>query len=121
MAGYVLGERSAARASVAAQSLAGNRADRTIEEMLNLNDRIDRLLLVVEAMWSLMREQRYSDSQLRELIEQLDGGDGIVDGRRSVKPQRCPGCDSMVEPGRPTCAICGHDMPTEVPTFGTRI
>ncbi len=116
MAGYVLGTRSMARASLAGHSLSSVPTNRT-DQVADVNDRVDRLLLVVEAMWSLLRESGYDDEDLRAAIEQLDRADGVVDGRRRRRPRPCPTCDSMVEPGRASCAICGHPMPHDSGPF----
>ena len=48
-----------------------------------LDDRIDRLLLVVEAMWGLLREHTgLADEELFRRIEAVDLEDGVSDRRR---------------------------------------
>jgi hypothetical protein len=85
-------------------------------ELHDVNERIDRLLLVVDALWTLLKDTGYTDEQLRERIHEIDLADGVADGRRTPRPVRCTSCDSMVEVGRATCAFCGApvDGPTDV-------
>lgn len=111
LTGYVMGERSAARAATFARGAAASSSALQKGELGDLHDRIDRLLLVVDAMWDLLKEQGLSDEQLIERIKTLDGADGTLDGKRTPVPSRCPSCSSMISPERSTCAFCGADAP----------
>lgn len=111
--GYVAGERTAARAATYARSAGASSAGQTTAELMEVNNRVDRLLLVVDAMWSLLRESGWTDAQLRQRIEDLDSSDGLMDGRRTPLARQCPKCAAMVGAERSTCAFCGADMPTE--------
>lgn len=111
LTGYVMGQRSAARAASHARGAATAAASTTAGQLYDLDRRIDRLLLVTDAMWSLLREQGFTDEQLAERIRQLDEEDGILDGIRRHKPVRCPACESVNEPGRSGCVICGKELP----------
>ncbi len=110
--GYVMGEKSATRAASFARGAGAADAAALGLEIDDLNERVDRLLLVVESMWSLLREHGYTDEQLASRIRHIDGEDGTADGRRTLRPTRCPKCDSMVEPGRSTCTYCGAAIAT---------
>lgn len=105
--GYVMGERTTTRSAALARAAGAADASALNEAVVDLDLRIDRLLLVVEAMWSLLKEHGYTDEQLASRIRAIDAEDGDSDGRRTLRPSRCPRCDSMVEPGRPTCTYCG--------------
>ncbi len=74
---------------------------------LTLEERYHRLLLVVEAMWSILKEHGHTDEELRDRIRALDSADGVIDGRRSFPPRKCRSCGSLVEGGRVRCQICG--------------
>jgi hypothetical protein len=104
--GYVMGERAASRAASLTRAAAGS-AGSTAGEFHDVNERVDRLILVVDAMWSLLKDSGWTDEQLRERLKQIDLVDGVEDGRRTPQPSRCAKCDSMVEVGRSTCAFCG--------------
>ena len=107
LTGYVLGERAASRAATFSRNAGAAAGSTGAGQMYDLDLRVDRLLLVVDAMWSLLRENGYSDEDLAARIRELDESDGVLDGKRTQQPSRCPSCQSMVQPGRATCAFCG--------------
>jgi hypothetical protein len=110
VAGYVMGTRASARAgamSVLANhmTLTGSAAD----AVAALDERVDRLLMVVEALWSLLREHGYTDEQLAARIAELDLADGVADGRHAQKASVCKSCDSKIPAGMLRCQICGTE------------
>jgi hypothetical protein len=114
VAGYVMGTRASARAgamSVVANNmtLTGSSAD----ALATLDERVDRLLMVVEALWSLLREHGYTDQQLTARINELDVADGIADGRHTQKSPVCKSCDSKIPAGMVRCQICGTESGIE--------
>lgn len=109
--GYVLGERAASRAAAFSRDAGAAAGGAGAGELYDLNLRMDRMLLAVDAMWSLMRDSGLSDDDLAERIRMLDEADGVADGRRTPQPIRCTSCDSMIAPGRATCTFCGADAP----------
>ena len=111
LSGYVLGERAAARAAAYSRSAGAGAGSQVVGDIHDLNDRIDRLLLVVDALWSMLKERGYTDEDLAERIRRIDTADGTADGARRPRPRPCPKCKSMVEPGRQTCAFCGAEAP----------
>ena len=98
LTGYVLGQHGAQSARLA--STVSNRSGSGVEELLDLHDRVDRLLLVVDGIWSLLEDAGYTDEQLRQRIQEIDLADGTEDGRRTqlvaqcavVMPRSRPGC-----------------------------
>jgi hypothetical protein len=74
-----------------------------------LDARVDRLLLVIEAMWGMMKEQGLTDEQLAARIAEIDNSDGIIDGRRVIPAVTCKSCGSKVMGGLPRCQICGTE------------
>jgi hypothetical protein len=105
--GYVMGEKAAAKASLFSRGAAAAEGAYSAAEIDELDARIDRLVLVVHSMWSLLKEHGYTDEQLGARIRSLDLDDGDADGRRRLQPSRCGSCNSLVEPGRSTCTYCG--------------
>lgn len=83
--------------------------------ILDINERVDRLVMVVEAMWSLLEESGHTKEQLEERITALDQIDGTEDGRSQRRRLRCPKCDSMVVEGIGHCQICGEKVGEESP------
>ena len=110
IAGYVMGQRTAARA--AGMSVVANHmsvAGGSVEALAELDARVDRLLLVIEAMWGMMKEQGLTDEQLAARIAEIDNSDGVIDGRRVVPALTCKSCGSKVMGGLPRCQICGTE------------
>ena len=107
IAGYVLGQRSAGRAAGMA-SVASAFASSPTAKIHALDDRIDRLMLVVESMWSLLEESGYTVEQLMQKIAALDGSDGEMDGQVSTAAGRCEDCGAMLGRGLTICQFCGH-------------
>lgn len=108
IAGYVLGQRGAARAAGMASSAATFAASPTAK-IQALDDRIDRLVLVVESMWSLLEESGYTAEQLIERIQALDAADGTVDGQTARSAGRCRNCGAMLGRGLAICQFCGTE------------
>ncbi len=108
--GYVMGEKAATRAASHARNAGAVDARAFRDDINQLDERIDRLLLVVDAMWSILKEHGYNDEQLIQRIRMMDMDDGVADGKRLAFPQKCTKCDALVEPGRPTCTYCGAVM-----------
>lgn len=83
-----------------------------------LEDRLNRLSIVVEAMWSLLEDAGYSREDLAERIEQVDAADGQTDGRAVRPALRCPQCDSAVAADAALCQFCGWTNPNPDPLAG---
>ena len=107
MWGFVMGQKSAAQASAFARSAGSADALTSTRKLNDVDDRIDRLLLLVEAMWALLKEQGFTDQQLADKLVELDQGDGSVDGMRSRKPSDCRSCGSKIAAGLGACQFCG--------------
>lgn len=87
--------------------LSGSGSGPSQEDLLDIHDRIDRLVLVLEAMWSLLEEGGYTAEQLKERIEAIDAADGAEDGKRTARIAQCRACGSKVAAGLPACQFCG--------------
>lgn len=109
LTGYILGQQGAQSARLA--STAAGQGGPGARELLEVHDRVDRLILVVDAMWSLLEEAGYSDEQLRERIAAIDAADGVEDGRRTPLPSVCRSCGAKVAAGLASCQFCGTAMP----------
>lgn len=115
--GYVMGQKSATQAAAFARAAGTADAMEYRMRLIDVDERIDRLVLLVEAMWSLMREQGFSDEDLAARLMELDAGDGLADGRRTSPPRTCSSCGSKVAAGIPACQICGEPMPGDTTPF----
>lgn len=108
IAGYVMGSRAAGRAAGMAASAAQFGSNPT-NKLYDLDERIDRLTLIIQAMWSLLEEQGLTSEQLQARVDELDGVDGRVDGRVTPQAGTCAACGARVNPGAGACQFCGHD------------
>jgi hypothetical protein len=76
-----------------------------------LQERVDRLVLVVHAMWSLIAEKtNLTEADLLQRMNDLDAADGVVDGRVTRPPIRCS-CGAMVNRKLHRCLFCGKEAP----------
>ncbi|MGD0744774.1 MAG: zinc ribbon domain-containing protein [Verrucomicrobiota bacterium] len=77
-----------------------------------LSHDVDRLLMVTEALWTLMKQEHgYTDDVLTKLIEEIDGRKVVRDGV-AVKdpPQACPNCGKLNSAKRTFCIYCGKPI-----------
>jgi hypothetical protein len=73
---------------------------------------IDRLLMITEAMWTLMKQKDgYTDDTLTGVIAEIEKRKVIVDGM-TVKdpPVTCPACGKINLAKRMFCIYCGAPM-----------
>jgi hypothetical protein len=75
---------------------------------------IDRLLMITEALWTLLKQERgYKDDVLTTLIAQIDQRDGRLGGRGAKEPPlECPSCGRTNAAKRSFCIYCGKPLPT---------
>ena len=104
IAGYVMGKRTVKAVGMTAAS-----SSASLEAWADIDARVDRMMLVIEAMWSILKDEGYTDDQLAARIEELDSSDGVVDGRRVPPAVTCRTCGSKVMIGIPRCQTCGTE------------
>ena len=80
---------------------------------------MDRLLLITEALWTLLkREHGYADEELANAVKAIDLRDGQLDGRPPQPPAApCPHCGRTNSARRVRCIYCGEALP--VTLFGS--
>ena len=78
---------------------------------MNLN----RLALIVEAMWKLVREKHgLTDADLMSRVAELDLSDGVADGKKEAAgPRNCPQCHRPNGRDQIFCLYCGRLLWTE--------
>jgi hypothetical protein len=78
----------------------------------DLAKELDRLELVLEAQWSLLREKLgLTDADLKQRVRELDLEDGVLDGKITKEPVTpCPSCARMVARLALRCTYCGEPM-----------
>ena len=91
--------------ATASAEAAANRAQSKSDD---LEQRHDRALLTMEAMWSLLRDKLgVTDDALVERIVDLDLSDGVLDGKVRRPPLECTACKRTTSRRFPRCLYCG--------------
>ena len=89
-------------------SSTANDAQRKAE---SLEADVERLLMITEALWGILKEQlHYTDDELLRRVQEIDMRDGVLDGKCNTKeaPKKCTNCGRTVMKKRPQCLYCGH-------------
>lgn len=82
------------------------------DEVRVLTARVDRLALLSQAMWELVREHtNLTDDQILAKVQEVDLRDGCVDGKLGRKVIDCPACGRMVNSVNRACIYCGAELP----------
>ena len=76
-------------------------------DTVDLGKRVDRLMLIVAAMWTLMEDQGISEHQLLTRIKAFDEGDSVLDRNMAPAAVPCTTCDAKVPLGMENCQFCG--------------
>jgi hypothetical protein len=91
---------------------AQNRAQSAQELFLQMEKRVNRLSLLCQSMWELLRERaEFTDEQLSAKVLEVDLRDGRADGRITAQISDCPSCGRKTNSKRSTCIICGAELP----------
>ena len=77
----------------------------------DLAERLDRLALVTEALWSLLKTRSdVTDAELLEHVRAVDLSDGVLDGKVRRDVQTCPGCERVLSKRHARCLYCGVEV-----------
>ncbi len=86
-------------------------------EIKQLTEDIQRLKLMNQALWELIRDRaRLTDKDLEEKALEIDLRDGKQDGRMSETALRCPSCNRVSSSRHWRCLYCGQHF--EKPVMG---
>jgi predicted HAD superfamily Cof-like phosphohydrolase len=111
--GYAMAQQSATRAASLARSAAAADGTRHSNRIEDLNERVDRLVMILRATLALLEEQGITPERLMAKIEELDLQDGTDDGQLREGVVDCPSCESKVAPGLRRCQFCGTEVRAE--------
>ena len=83
------------------------------ESVESMQQDINRLLLITEALWTLLKKQNgLTDDDLTKVVNEIDAKDGVLDGKPAKAPPRpCPNCGKMVAAHHTLCVFCGKTVP----------
>ncbi len=118
LTGYVLGQRDASKSALRAAAVPASGTAST-EHILDVDERVDRLLLVVAAMWSLLEDTGLTDEQLQQRMHDIDASDGVADGKLTPETITCANCGAAVPGELPACQFCGTPVPGAKDPFST--
>jgi hypothetical protein len=77
-----------------------------------MEERLDKLALICQAMWSLIEERtNLTEADLQQRVTELDLKDGQLDGKYSRPPVQCPKCGAMMSRKFRRCLFCGEKDP----------
>lgn len=84
---------------------------KTHHELHAVDDRLDRLSLLCEAMWELLKHTtELSDEDLAARLIEVDERDGERNLRRQRLPQLCDACGSRSPAKNVRCQVCGEPL-----------
>ena len=103
---------AASRAATEAGHRAAQEAGRARSEIEELEYEVEKLLMITESLWNILKEQLgYDDEELFRRVHEIDMRDGRLDGKvaASVNPP-CPECGRTLIGKRPKCLYCGTEV-----------
>ena len=73
---------------------------------------VERLLMITEALWAILKEQHgYTDDELMRRVAMIDMRDGKLDGKVSkTEPALCPKCGRALNKRHVRCIYCGVEV-----------
>lgn len=95
----------------AAQS-AQQDAQRAQNQVELLRKDIERLLLISEALWMVLKEQHgFTDDKLTQMITEIDLRDGQLNGHVArTQAETCPHCGRTLAKNLTCCMYCGKPV-----------
>ena len=95
-------------ASEQEMSDAERRLDKAVDKIGDLQAQVDRLLLITESMWFVLKDRlQLDDAALMDMMKQVDMRDGKLDGRVATAPETCPVCNHTISVRTGQCFYCG--------------
>ena len=104
------------------QADSDRRITNTGDKLRELEQRYERMTLVTNALWQLLKEHTgLTDGDLKKYIEKVDLADGTRDGKitRPKGAMDCPQCSRRVLKSATVCAWCGTRLNSGDPFHAT--
>ena len=101
-----------ARADASSARSAAENAKLSLQQ---LEDKIDGLSLVCQAMFEVLADKLdFPQTEIEAKMEEIDLRDGRLDGKISSKPLNCAKCQRRVNSRRKKCLYCGEPVPGDL-------
>ncbi len=87
-------------------------ADDAQNSINEVNSRMERLYMIVEALWDILKEEHgHTDEELIKRVALIDTKDGKLDNRvRATEAPKCPHCGHRTSKHSMTCVFCGKPV-----------
>lgn len=86
------------------------KADAVSEELAELEARLERLVLLNLALWSLLKETNgLTDDALAARVREIDLLDGRLDGKARPPAENCAECGRALSRKHSRCLYCGRE------------
>ena len=80
------------------------------ESVADLQARVDTLVMVNMAMWSLLRDKTgLTEDDLMERVREVDLADGVEDGKVTKNVVKCVSCERVMARRHSKCLYCGAE------------
>jgi ribosomal protein S27AE len=113
MYGYHAASEHARQAESAARR-SESRAGEVLREMEILGERVDKLILINMAMWSLIKNRlAVSEEDLAKMAQEIDLRDGVPDGKITRRGKKCAKCGRTISIRHNKCLFCGSESLSE--------
>jgi hypothetical protein len=100
-------------------SIASAQAKNARHVVYALENRIDKLTLICQSMWSLIQDKTdLTETDLLKRVTDIDLQDGKLDGKYARPIVKCKKCDSAISHQFRKCLFCGEEY-TEGDVFST--
>jgi hypothetical protein len=114
--GQISSAESSASTAQSRADAASKQADRNTARTDEVEQRVERLALLCQAMWELLSERcQVTKNDLVHKVVEVDLRDGRENGRMDTRVVTCPRCNNNVSSRRPKCIVCGTVVVTKHP------
>lgn len=87
---------------------AGAKAQSAHEKYRQLEERVEKLILLNLAMWELIKERtQLTEADLVKRVAEIDLRDGVADGKITRTVKKCKECGKVMSSRHSNCLYCG--------------